>query len=451
MEGQNSLSLSVLFGGAVPMILPVLKITDIVKPLEVQSPSWEASNRFRALWAIDPSLRFLNHGSYGAVPREVTAYRASLLERMERDAVRFYKVDLEKLMDEWRIVLSGFVGCEPFDMAPMPNATVAIATVLHNTQWNVGDEVVLTDHEYMSGVNELRRLETSHGVKLVFAPVEFPMRDAAQVRDAVLARLTKKTKMVMVSQITSATSLIFPVEEIVAECNRRGIETLVDGTHAVGQIGVNVRGMNPTYFVGSGHKWLSSPKGTGFLYVAPRKQEGFRPLALSSRGHKIRPERALFLRDFDYVGTDDYTKVLAMTASIRFFENVVQGGWQATMEANHRLVMQGRDLLVKRLAKFGLASTAPDSANGTMTTLMLPEPAGELSKRATQYDDALQDRLVEMHKCVIPIWRLSCDNRRVFRISGQLYNTIEEYAALADALEEELTMEARGETSRVVA
>lgn len=433
------------------MILPVLKITDIVKPLEVQSPSWEASNRFRALWAIDPSLRFLNHGSYGAVPREVTAYRASLLERMERDAVRFYKVDLEKLMDEWRIVLSGFVGCEPFDMAPMPNATVAIATVLHNTQWNVGDEVVLTDHEYMSGVNELRRLETSHGVKLVFAPVEFPMRDAAQVRDAVLARLTKKTKMVMVSQITSATSLIFPVEEIVAECNRRGIETLVDGTHAVGQIGVNVRGMNPTYFVGSGHKWLSSPKGTGFLYVAPRKQEGFRPLALSSRGHKIRPERALFLRDFDYVGTDDYTKVLAMTASIRFFENVVQGGWQATMEANHRLVMQGRHLLVKRLAKFGLASTAPDSANGTMTTLMLPEPAGELSKRATQYDDALQDRLVEMHKCVIPIWRLSCDNRRVFRISGQLYNTIEEYAALADALEEELTMEARGETSRVVA
>jgi isopenicillin-N epimerase len=433
------------------MILPVLKITDIVKPLEVQSPSWEASNRFRALWAIDPSLRFLNHGSYGAVPREVTAYRASLLERMERDAVRFYKVDLEKLMDEWRIVLSGFVSCEPFDMAPMPNATVAIATVLHNTQWNVGDEVVLTDHEYMSGVNELRRLEASHGVKLVFAPVEFPMRDAAQVRDAVLARLTKKTKMVMVSQITSATSLIFPVEEIVAECNRRGIETLVDGTHAVGQIGVNVRGMNPTYFVGSGHKWLSSPKGTGFLYVAPRKQEGFRPLALSSRGHKIRPERALFLRDFDYVGTDDYTKVLAMTASIRFFENVVQGGWRATMEANHRLVMQGRDLLVKRLAKFGLASTAPDAANGTMTTLMLPEPAGELSKRATQYDDALQDRLVEMHKCVIPIWRLSCDNRRVFRISGQLYNTIEEYAALADALEEELTMEARGETSRVVA
>jgi isopenicillin-N epimerase len=430
------------------MILPVLKITDIVKPLEVQSPVSDASNRFRPLWAIDPSLRFLNHGSYGAVPREVTAYRASLLERMERDAVRFYKVDLEKLMDEWRIVLSDFVGCQPYDMAPMPNATVAIATVLHNTQWAVGDEVVLTDHEYMSGVNELRRLEASHGVKLVFAPVEYPMRDPAQVRDAVLERLTSKTKMVMVSQITSATSLIFPVAEIVAECNRRGIETLIDGTHAVGQIPLNVRAMHPTYFVGSGHKWLSSPKGTGFLYVAPHKQQGFRPLALSSRGHKIRPERALFLRDFDYVGTDDYTKVLAMTASIRFFESVVQGGWQTTMEANHRLVMQGRDILVTRLARFGLASTAPDSANGTMTTLMLPEPAGDLAKRSTQYDDALQDRLVEIYKCVIPIWRLSCDNRRVFRISAQLYNTIEEYAALADALEQELTMEAQGDSSR---
>jgi len=437
------------------MIVPVLKITDTVKPIQVEAPVSGAQNRFRQLWAIDPSLRFLNHGSYGAVPREVTAYRASLLERMERDAVRFYKVDLEKLMDEWRIVLSDFVGCQPYDMAPMPNATVAIATVLHNTQWNVGDEVVLTDHEYMSGVNELRRLETSHGVKLVFAPVEYPMRDAAQVRHAVLERLTNKTKMVMVSQITSATSLIFPVEEIVKECNRRGIECLVDGTHAVGQIPVNVRAMNPTYFVGSGHKWLSSPKGTGFLYVAPHKQEGFRPLALSSRGHKIRPERALFLRDFDYVGTDDYTKILSMTAAIRFFETVVDGGWKTTMDANHRLVMQGRDLLVKRLANFGFAASAPDAANGTMTTLILPEPAGDLAKRGTQYDDALQDRLVEMHQCVIPIWRLSCDNRRVLRISGQLYNTIEEYAALADALEEELTMEARGQMdgqmSRVVA
>jgi isopenicillin-N epimerase len=429
----------------------VLKITDTVKPIEVLASKSGASNRFRSLWAIDPELRFLNHGSYGAVPREVTAYRANLLERMERDAVRFYKVDLERLMDEWRLVLGGFIGCEPYDMAPMPNATVAIATVLHNTQWSVGDEVVLTDHEYMSGVNELRRLEASHGVKLVFAPIEFPMRDAARVRDAVLSRLTGRTRMVMVSQITSATSLIFPVEEIVKECNRRGIECLVDGTHAVGQIRLSVREMNPTYFVGSGHKWLSSPKGTGFLYVAPRKQEGFRPLALSSRGHKIRPERALFLRDFDYVGTDDYTKVLAMTAAIRFFETVVEGGWQATMEANHRLVMQGRDVLVQRLAKFGLAATAPESSNGTMTTLMLPEPAGELARRTSQYDDALQDRLVELHKCVIPIWRLSCDNRRVFRISGQLYNTIEEYGLLADALEEELTMEARGEVSRVVA
>jgi isopenicillin-N epimerase len=429
----------------------VLKITDTVKPIEVLASKSGALNRFRSLWAIDPELCFLNHGSYGAVPREVTAYRANLLERMERDAVRFYKVDLERLMDEWRLVLGRFIGCEPYDMAPMPNATVAIATVLHNTQWSVGDEVVLTDHEYMSGVNELRRLEASHGVKLVFAPVEFPMRDAAQVRDAVLSRLTERTRMVMVSQITSATSLIFPVEEIVKECNRRGIECLVDGTHAVGQIRLSVREMNPTYFVGSGHKWLSSPKGTGFLYVAPHKQEGFRPLALSSRGHKIRPERALFLRDFDYVGTDDYTKVLAMTAAIRFFETVVEGGWQTTMEANHRLVMQGRDVLVKRLAKFGLAATAPDASNGSMTTLMLPEPAGDLARRTSQYDDALQDRLVEMHKCVIPIWRLSCDNRRVFRISGQLYNTIEEYGVLADALEEELTMEARGEMSRVVA
>ena len=177
------------------------------------------------------------------------------------------------------------------------------------------------------------------------------------------------------------------------------------------------------------------------MYVHPSKQEGFRPLSISSRGHKIRPERALFLRDFDYVGTDDYSKVLAMTASLDFFDKVVPGGWDEVYAANHALVIEGRDLICRELKDFGVMATAPDHMTGSMTTLLLPEPPLDLVNRPTQYDDALQDKLVDKHSVVAPIWRLTADNRRVMRISAQLYNTIEEYQVLADALKEELGAE----------
>lgn len=427
------------------MISPVLTTTQTHKAVEVLARSQSSNaNPFKALWAIDPSLTFLNHGSYGAVPRSVGEYRASLLARMEWDAVRFYKVDLERLMDQWRHRMGGFIGCAAKDLAALPNATIAIATAIHNTDWKTGDEVLLTDHEYMSGVNELRRLEQTVGIKIVWAAIPFPIQSPKQILDSVFEKLTNKTRMVMVSQITSSTSLIFPVAEIIAECNRRGIEVLLDGTHAPGQIPVNVRELDATYFVGSGHKWISAPKGTGFMYVHPSKQEGFRPLSISSRGHKIRPERALFLRDFDYVGTDDYSKVLAMTASLDFYDTVVPGGWDEVMATNHNMVIKGRDLLCRELADFGVMATAPDHMTGSMTTLLLPEPPLDLVNRPTQYDDALQDKLVDKHSVVAPIWRLTADNRRVMRISAQLYNSIEEYQVLADALKVELAAERAG-------
>ncbi|MFN9974958.1 MAG: hypothetical protein ACK58T_34210, partial [Phycisphaerae bacterium] len=97
-------------------------------------------------WDIDPALTFLNHGSYGAVPRRVLDAQSRLRQRMERDAVRFYKVDLEHLMDGVREVLGAFVHCDPAGIGPVPNATMGIATVLANTPLQPGDEILITDH-----------------------------------------------------------------------------------------------------------------------------------------------------------------------------------------------------------------------------------------------------------------------------------------------------------------
>jgi isopenicillin-N epimerase len=389
-------------------------------------------------WALDPTLTFLNHGSYGSCPRSVLEAQAEYRARMERDPVRFFKVDLERLLDTVRERIGQLVNCRAADVAPMPNATVALRTVIWNAKLGPGDEVLITDHEYMSIVNELERYCAATGAKIVQAKVPFPIQSPDQVTDAVLASVTPRTKLAILAHITSGTSLIFPMDQIVPALMAKGIEVCVDGAHTPGQIPVDIRGLAPTYYVGSFHKWLCAPKGTGFLYVRSDKQAGYRPWALSSRAHKVRPERALFLRDFDYVGTNDYTGILCVPHAIDALTKLLPGGLPELMRRNHELALTARDIVCRALQ---VDAPAPDEMHGSMASIPLPEPSSEMLARTTEYDDPLQDRLIDAHRIVAPIWRLSADNRRIVRVSAQLYNAPEQYEALGKALVRELALE----------
>ncbi|MBX3383458.1 MAG: aminotransferase class V-fold PLP-dependent enzyme [Phycisphaeraceae bacterium] len=403
----------------------------------------DAAPQQAPFWSIDPALTFLNHGSYGALPREAMAFQTSLRQRMEQDPVRFYKADLEGLLDGMREDLAGFINCRAADLAPLPNATVALCTILANTRLEAGDEILITDHEYQSLVNELERVAARTGAVIVRAKTPFPVGDAGLVVERFMAGVTPRTRLAFISHVTSCTSLVLPVAAIVREFNRLGIDICVDGAHAPGQIPVDVRALAPTYYVGSGHKWLCGPKGTGFLYVRADKQRGFRPLQLSSRANKVRPERALYLRDFDYQGTDDYSGILTLPVSIKAVGGLMEGGWPALLRRNHETVLSARAMLARMLGDRITAVTAPAEMVGTMTSVILPEPGPRAAAMPTRYDDPLQDALLERHGVVAPVWRFGEANLRVLRISAQHYNTPAQYERLGAALAEELDNEQR--------
>jgi len=391
-----------------------------------------------APWRLDPSLTFLNHGSYGAVLAPVLEAQAAMRDRMERDPVRFFKADLEVLTDGVRESLGAFSRCRAADLAPVSNATIGLCTILANTPLEPGDEILVCDHDYQSIFNELERVCARTGARMVKATIPFPISGPDEVVERFMECVTPRTKLAFVAHITSATSLVFPAAAITHELVSRGIDTVVDGAHTPGQLPMDIAAMRPTYFVGSGHKWLSAPKGTGFVYVRSDKQAAFRTLALSSRAAKVRPERSLYRRDFDYMGTSDYTPILAMPAAIQHMGELLPGGWPELMRRNHALVMKGREFLCKAL---GIDAPAPESMIASMATLPLPEPAPELVNRPTLYDDALQDELITRHRIVVPIWRWGPNNQRVIRISAQLYNTVADFEKLAGALVEELARE----------
>ena len=80
-------------------------------------------NEWAALWPLDRSVMFLNHGSYGACPAEVLRYQAALRAEMEAEPVRFLGRELDDRLDAARARLGAFVGADPDDLAFVSNAT----------------------------------------------------------------------------------------------------------------------------------------------------------------------------------------------------------------------------------------------------------------------------------------------------------------------------------------
>jgi len=102
----------------------------------------------RAHWDLDPSVLFLNHGSFGACPRSVLAHQDRLRAQMEREPVRFFVHELPPLLDAARAEVAAFVGADPDELAFVTNATAGVNAVLRSIDVAAGDELLTTDQAY---------------------------------------------------------------------------------------------------------------------------------------------------------------------------------------------------------------------------------------------------------------------------------------------------------------
>src|SRR5450631_933097 len=101
-----------------------------------------------SLWCLDPSITYLNHGSFGACPSAVLAVQTALRLEMEREPVDFLSVSLPGRLNVARDALSSFLGAEPADLVFVPNATAGVNAVLRSLSIGPQDELLLTNHTY---------------------------------------------------------------------------------------------------------------------------------------------------------------------------------------------------------------------------------------------------------------------------------------------------------------
>ena len=390
-------------------------------------------SEFAVHWTLDPAVTFLNHGSFGATPRAVLEAQDAWRARMEREPVAFFAHDLEAALDDARAALGRFLGADPDDLAFVTNATTGINIVARSLRLDPGDEIVLLDHAYPAARNTLQAAADAAGARLVTARVPFRGVTPEATRDAVLAAVGSRTRLVMLDHITSPTSLVLPVSEIVAALDDRGIETLVDGAHAPGMVDVDLSAIGATYTVGNCHKWMFAPKGSAFLHVRRDRQERVRPIVISHGATSPRTDRSRFRLEHDWTGTLDPTPWLSVPAAIDFGERLVSGGWQALRERGHRVALSTRDLLAEALDE---PSLAPDEMVGAMISVPLP-PTTEPRSESTYADPVHAALLRAGIQVAVSAWPQQPDGRRwrrLVRISCAPYVGLDDIEALAAAL-----------------
>ncbi len=354
----------------------------------------------RSPWRLEPDVSFLNHGSFGACPEPVLEAQRAWRDRLEREPVRFLDRELEGHLDAARSDVAAFLGADPEGLAFVPNTTTGVSTVLASRRFGPGDELLACDHEYNATLNALRAAAARDGATVVIVRVPFPVRDPSEIVEAFLEAVTPRTRLAMVSHVTSPTALVMPVAALVRELDRRGVDTLVDGAHAPGMLPVDLTALEAAYWTGNGHKWLCAPKGSGVLHVRADLRAGIRPLVVSHAANTDRTDRSRYHLGFDWTGTGDPTPYLAMPAAIRFVGGLHEDGWSGLMAANAALARAGRDRLCEAL---GVAPPAPDTMLGSMAAVPLPDLAPTAAS-AQQLQAALFDEdRIEVPVLVFPV------------------------------------------------
>ncbi|MGH9863060.1 MAG: aminotransferase class V-fold PLP-dependent enzyme [Candidatus Acidiferrales bacterium] len=217
-----------------------------------------------------PGFLYLNNGTCGSCPRPVVrAFVESILheEQMENDDTEQYPLWGYGPWDQYRAPMADFVGASKDELALVRNATEGLNYVANGIDLNAGDEVLTTDEEHPSGLNPWKLKAKRYGIAVVQVTLPKPPQSKQQILDLLEQARTPRTRVVMVSHVTSTTGCVMPVREICAWAREHGLLSLVDGAHAAGMIPIRVKEIGCDFYVSSPHKWLLSPKGCGLLYV----------------------------------------------------------------------------------------------------------------------------------------------------------------------------------------
>ncbi len=165
-----------------------------------------------------------------------------------------------------RVKTAKFINAKrPEEIIFTKNATEALNLVAYSYglgKVEAGDEIVITITEHHSNLVPWQHVAKAKGATLKYIYLE---EDGNFSREDIKSKITERTKIVAVTQVSNVLGLKNDVKSIVQKAHSVGAAAVVDGSQSVAHMKVDVQELDADFFAFSGHKMLS-PMGIGVLY-----------------------------------------------------------------------------------------------------------------------------------------------------------------------------------------
>ena len=235
---------------------------------------------FADRYDIQPGPINLENGYFGRMSRTVVEEYQRNIELINRSnsvyvRQRFEATDGLKI----RARVAGLIGVPADAVALTRNASDGLQSLIRNyNRLQPGDQVLVCDLEYDTVKGAMRWLARHRGVEVI----EIEHRHPASF-DSLLTAYREafvrypRLKLMALTHVTHRTGLVMPVKAIAAAAREHGVDVILDGAHALGQLAFDLEELGIAFAAYNLHKWIGAPLTLGFLYIAPERLSDIDP------------------------------------------------------------------------------------------------------------------------------------------------------------------------------
>jgi len=263
---------------------------------------------------LDRSLINLNNGFTAPCPRVVLESVWRYMDMINMLPIH-YQGQIANNIQTIRRRMAMEFGCEPEELALTRGASESLQIVQNGIDLKAGDEVVTTEQDYPRMLTTWDQRMRREGIKVT--RLQFPV---PTTQDDLYRRfesaITPKTKVFHFCHTTNLTAQMFPVQRLSRLARSKGIVTIVDGAHALGQFPFKLRDLECDAYGVSLHKWLLAPIGNGCLYVRREMIPRFWPLQAAPE------QQDNDIRKFEAIGTHPWAIRAALGEALAFHQAV---------------------------------------------------------------------------------------------------------------------------------
>jgi isopenicillin-N epimerase len=369
---------------------------------------------------LDRTIINMNNGFTCPTSRMALEAEFRYLEMINLAPI-FYQFPIADRIETIRLRMAAEFGCGPDEMALTRGASESLQIVQNGLDMKPGDEVITTEQDYPRMLTTWDQRMRRDGIKV--HRLQFPVPTTGDdLYHRFEQAITPRTKVFHFCHITNLTAQMFPVQRLARLARSRGIVSIVDGAHALGQFPFKLRDLECDAYGVSLHKWLLAPIGNGLLYVRKEMIPRFWPLQAAPE------QQDDDIRKFEAIGTHPWGIRAALGEALAYHQAI--GGERKAARLRYLTLRWANALKVHPRIKILTDLSEPAQAWALAAVYIEGIDVSDLSKF-----------LLDKYRIIVVGLKGGAPPNQVFdyqclRVSPNIYTTLEEIDTFVAAMED---------------